>query len=165
MQFGQKIWSLYTVGFHHLIQILLQNKFIFYKNTRNFRELLLRQKFRQHFLDSPWSKIYGKHAKSRLQNLICELEFRSLWAEHCGLLISKYRVLYRRPTWILKRTIKRLSYLRVQMSSVFMQNSHYCWCLWIHCKILDQLLSESLWHEPFFFNCTNVRTTRSLYYG
>ena len=40
---------------------------MFYKNTRNFQELLLRQKFRQHFLDSSWSKIYGQHAKSRLQ--------------------------------------------------------------------------------------------------
>ena len=45
---------------------------------KNMCKFLLRQELRQHFLDSPWSKIYGQHAKSRLQNLICELEFRSL---------------------------------------------------------------------------------------
>ena len=54
------------------------DKFIIYKIPRNFRELLLRQKFRQHFLDSPRSKIYGQHEKSWLQNLMCELDFSTL---------------------------------------------------------------------------------------
>ena len=40
---------------------------------------LLHQEFRQPFLDSSWSKIYDQHAKSQLQNLLCELDFRLLW--------------------------------------------------------------------------------------
>ena len=40
-----------------------------------FCALLLRQRFRQHFLDSPWRKIMPGLVKSRLQNFICELDF------------------------------------------------------------------------------------------
>ena len=41
-------------------------------------KFLLRQEFRQHILDSSWPTIMLWKVKSRLQNLICELDFRSL---------------------------------------------------------------------------------------
>ena len=41
-------------------------------------KFLLRQEFRQHLLDSFWSKMMACMDKSRLQNLIFEMDFRAL---------------------------------------------------------------------------------------
>ena len=41
--------------------------------------LLLRKKFRQPFLDLPWTKTMPLMIKIRLQTLLCELDFKSLW--------------------------------------------------------------------------------------
>ena len=60
------------------------------KNTCKF---LLRPEFRQCFLDSLWPVIYGPHAKSRLQNLLYESDFRSL----CDVLqLESYKNMYSR---------------------------------------------------------------------
>ena len=57
IDFRQKIRSLNSIGFCHLIRNLPKNLFKFCKNPRNLRELLLRQELRQRFLDSSQSKI------------------------------------------------------------------------------------------------------------
>ena len=41
-------------------------------------KFLLRQEFRQRFLDSLWSKLMASMVKSRLQKLLCEMAFKSL---------------------------------------------------------------------------------------
>ena len=54
-------------------------RFWFYFLVYFCPKFLLRQEFRQPFLDSPWPKILPWIFKSRLQKLICEWDFRSLW--------------------------------------------------------------------------------------
>ena len=63
------------IKFHYLTLIHIQSHT---KVLKNWCELLLRQRFRQPFLDSPCPKIYGQYAKSRVQNLVCELDFKLL---------------------------------------------------------------------------------------
>ena len=53
--------------------------FWFYFFVNFCPKFLLRQEFRQRFLGSLWSKLMASMVKSRLQKLLCEMAFKSLW--------------------------------------------------------------------------------------
>ena len=89
-------------------------------------KFLLRQEFRQHISDSPWPKTMPSLVKSRLQNLICELDFRALcigfqWCFICIFVIfrwEKFRIFtlfWEKYTWHNKKLQRLLSILNFQI--------------------------------------------------